>query len=197
MANTSATGGYLTPTSTTPLEDSELDSVFQGAIAGVSGLAGQYVRPRWQTVVPKQPEPNVNWCAFGVTAQDKKDHAAIEHDSAGSGQDIMRRHEDITVLCTFYGPNCKRYAMTLLDGMYVPQNIEVLKGNGISFVEAGDVRMVPELVNEQWVKRADIRLRFRRMVSRTYAVLNILSAEITTAASGDGPSGNINVEQIL
>lgn len=197
MANTSATGGYLTPTSTTPLEDSDLDAVFQEALAGVSGIAGQYVRPRWQEVVPKQPEPGVNWCAFGVMSQDKDDYAAITHDSTGSGQDVMRRHEDITVLATFYGPNCKRYAMTLLDGLYIPQNIEALKGYGISFVEAGDVRMVPELVNQQWIRRADIRMRFRRQVTRTYAVLNILSAEITTVAADGGLSGTTTVEQII
>ena len=39
MANSSATGGYLAPLAISPpLEDAELEALFQGFIAGVSGL---------------------------------------------------------------------------------------------------------------------------------------------------------------
>lgn len=48
MANNSATGGYLLPLQASPpLEDAELEAVFQGYIAGVSGLPSNLVRTRW------------------------------------------------------------------------------------------------------------------------------------------------------
>ncbi|MFT2520511.1 hypothetical protein ACMWQB_30330, partial [Escherichia coli] len=64
--NTSATGGYLVPAvASPPLDDDDLDNLLHDMIAGISGLPRAMVRPRWQPTVPKQPEPGVNWCAFG------------------------------------------------------------------------------------------------------------------------------------
>ena len=197
MANTSATGGYLLPDGAllSPDEDDALDAVFQKAIAGITGLAGAMVRPRWQQVVPKQPEPNINWCAFGVIAQIVQDGPYIEHDAAIEGTDTLRRHEDISVLATFYGPSCKRMAMLLRDGLHMPQNIEAMKLGGVTFVDAGIIRAMPEFVNQQWIKRADIPLRFRRQVSRTYQVLNILSADVTFVSDDIGVIGTIHVTE--
>lgn len=61
--------------------------------------------------------------------------------------------------------------------MYVPQNSEALKVRDMAFVEAGELIAAPELINQQWVRRYDLRIRLRRKINRTYQVLNILSAE--------------------
>lgn len=203
MANDSSTGGYLAPVDAQPPpEDAALDAIFQQLVAGVTGLPGSMVRPRWQPVIPRQPEPNINWCALGISDQTMDAGPAIIHQSqfeqpivtgdgssvvtddnstVGSvnvnGQDVMQRHEDIDVLCSFYGPSAKGYAHLLVDGMYVPQNNEQIKALGISFIGTGDIRTAPDFVNEQWIRRYDVTLQFRRMVSRTYAVLNLLSAQ--------------------
>ena len=47
----------------------------------------------------------------------------------------------------------------------------------MAFVEAGELIAAPELVNQQWVRRYDLRIRMRRKITRTYQVLNILSAD--------------------
>lgn len=178
MANNSSTGGYLAPAvASPPLEDAALNAVFQQAVSGITGITGDLIRPRWQPGNPRQPEPDTDWCAIGVTATRRDDGPAIIHDGTGDGSDAYIRHEDIDVLATFYGPNCQRNAATLQDGLQIPQNLEALFIQGFSFVEARDARRAPEFFNQQWINRFDVTIRFRRRIDRTYAVLNILSAD--------------------
>lgn len=177
MANTSATGGYLTPAGTPTPSDEALEDILQPVVAGVTGLLGKYVRPRWQPGNPKQPEPNVDWCAIGVMQTKPDANPAIVHDSTGDGSDQYQRHQDVILLATFYGPNAQGNGQLLSDGMYVPQNSEALNALNMAFVEAGDLIAAPELINQQWVRRYDLRIRLRRKIERTYPVLNILSAE--------------------
>lgn len=177
MGNDSTTPGYLQPaTQSPPLEDAELDAVFQQMIVGLTGLPGSLVRPRWQSTVPKQPEPNVNWCAIGVTFSDPDANPAMLHDPAGEGSDTLLRHEILTVLASFYGPNASAYAAQARDGIYVSQNNAMLSTFSMGLVRAGTKRPVPELINQQWVRRFDFDMTIRRQIVRTYNVRNILSA---------------------
>ena len=177
MANTSASGGYLTPAGTPTPADEALEDILQPMVVGITGLPGKMVRPRWQSGNPKQPEPNVDWCAFGVMHTKQDANPAIEHDGTGDGADQYQRHQDVTLLATFYGPNAQAYGQLLSDGMYVPQNSEALKALNMVFVEAGDLIAAPDLLNQQWVRRYDLRIRLRRKIECTYPVLNILSAD--------------------
>ncbi len=175
--NDSSTGGYLAPAVTAPpAEDDALDNLLQELVAGVTGLSGDLVRPRWQPTVPKQPEPSVNWCAFGIPEQENDAGPAIQHDPAGDGHDEYQRHQDIRLLCTFYGPAAKGYAQRLADGLTIPQNREQLGLNDMAFVSAGEIRAAPDYVNQQWVRRYDLAVTLRRKITRTYPVLNLLSA---------------------
>lgn len=178
MANTSATGGYLAPSNPSPPEDDSLDDIFQAAIVGTTGMDGAYVRPRWQPNTPKQPDPSVDWCAFGVNRRAVQDFPSIQHFGTGQGRDELSRHEDIELLATFYGPNAQKFAMLLRDGLYVPQNIEILKSQGVSFVDCGDLTTIPEIFNLNWIKRFDLKATFRRKVTRVYPVLNIAAADV-------------------
>lgn len=177
MANTSASGGYLTPAGTPTPADEALEDILQPMVVGITGLPGKMVRPRWQPGNPKQPEPNVDWCAIGVMHTKQDANPAIEHDGTGDGADQYQRHQDVILLATFYGPNAQAYGQLLSDGMYVPQNGEALRALNMAFVDAGDLIAAPDLINQQWVRRYDLRIRLRRKIERTYPVLNILSAE--------------------
>lgn len=184
MANDSSTGGYVGPVAESPpLEDSALDALFQGAVSAVSGISGEYVRPRWQPVMPKQPEPGTDWAAIGITEVSSDDGPVLQHVGSNVGQvgevgrDDYIRHESITLLCTFYGPNGQRNATRARDGVHIPQNLDTLKANGVGFIESGPVRSVPELYNQQWIRRYDLELFFRRKVYRAYPILNILTAD--------------------
>ncbi|MFL9943733.1 phage neck terminator protein [Paraburkholderia graminis] len=178
--NDSGTGGYLSPAvASPPLEDDALTAIFQQMIVGITALPGNMVRPRWQPNPPKQPEPTVNWCALGVSVQTPDDGPAIVHNGTGNGSDTYIRHEQIDVLASFYGPNAMQNAQLLSDGLAIPQNLEQLKASDMNSVDTGQIRAAPDLINEQWVRRFDIQLTFRRKITRTYAVLNILTAQGT------------------
>lgn len=176
----SSTGGYLSPAvASPPLEDDALTAIFQQMIVGITGLPGNMVRPRWQPNPPKQPEPTVNWCALGIAVQTPDDGPAIVHNGAGNGSDTYIRHEQIDVLASFYGPNAMQNAQLLSDGLAIPQNLEQLKAQDMNSVDTGKIIPAPDLLNEQWIRRYDLTLTFRRKITRTYAVLNLLSAQGT------------------
>lgn len=179
MATDSSTGGYLTPVGAQPLDDAALDAVLQQYVVGVTGMAGTMVRPRWQPTVPKQPPVDANWCAVGVQDTDRDAVASIQHDPVGDGSDTLRRNEVLTVMASFYGPGAKGLATLFADGIQIAQNQEAIAAQGLQFMDSEQILAAPELVNEQWIRRYDLSFRLRRQVVRTYAVLNVESAQIT------------------
>ncbi|ERJ35935.1 putative bacteriophage protein [Burkholderia sp. AU4i] len=193
--NDSSTGGYLAPAvDTPPDEDDALDDLVHDLVAGVTALPPDLVRPRWQPVVAKQPEPGVNWCAFGIQTQTPDASPAIVHNGANEGSDTYIRHQDLEVLCTFYGPAAKGYAQRLADGLALPQNREQLQLLDMAFVNVSEIRAAPDLVNQQWVRRYDMTVKLRRKVSRTYAVLNLKSVQASTTTDASPPvTSTINV----
>ncbi|RRA01908.1 phage neck terminator protein [Burkholderia cepacia] len=193
--NDSSTGGYLAPAvDTPPDEDDALDDLVHDLVAGITALAPDLVRPRWQPTVPKQPEPSVNWCAFGIQTQTPDASPAIVHNGANEGSDTYIRHQDLDVLCTFYGQQAKGYAQRLADGLSLPQNREQLQLLDMAFVGVSEIRAAPDLVNQQWVRRYDMSVKLRRKVTRTYAVLNLKSVQASTTTDASPPvTSTINV----
>nr|WP_244140917.1 hypothetical protein [Burkholderia vietnamiensis] len=191
--NDSSTGGYLAPSvDAPPAEDDALDDLVHDLIVGITALSPDLVRPRWQPTVPKQPEPSVDWCAFGVAEQTSDASPAIQHD--GARQDMYIRHQDINVLCTFYGPRAKGYAQRLADGLSIPQNREQLQLRDMAFVGVSEIRAAPDLVNQQWVRRYDITVKLRRKITRTYAVLTLLQPDgMFTVQGAQNISGPITL----
>ncbi|AYQ38332.1 MULTISPECIES: LIC_12616 family protein [Burkholderia cepacia complex] len=193
--NDSSTGGYLAPAvDTPPDEDDALDDLVHDLVAGVTALSPDLVRPRWQPIVAKQLEPSVNWCAFGIQTQTPDASPAIVHNGANEGSDTYIRHQDLEVLCTFYGPASKGYAQRLADGLALPQNREQLQLLDMAFVNVSEIRAAPDLVNQQWVRRYDMTVKLRRKVTRTYAVLNLKSVQASTTTDASPPvTSTINV----
>jgi hypothetical protein len=177
MGNTSATGGVLSSVPPFPLDDDALDDVFALLITTITGLDGSLVRPRWQPQVPTRPEPSVNWCAIGVIHSTPDDGPYITYDPA-TDSGPYSRSETLDVLASFYGPLSKTYAAMLRDGVAVPQNTESLLQYSIRYVACGAIRNLPEFVNQQWNRRQDIGITFRRKIDRTYAIKNIVSADV-------------------
>ena len=189
--NDSSTGGYLQPTGTPPAEDAALDAIFQQMIVGLTGLPGNMVRPRWQSTVPKQPEPTVNWCAVGVMDTEPDANPYEQQNADGSYSFI--RHEVLPVLCGFYGPAAMSYAAQARDGIYVSQNNAMLDQHEMGLVEASRITPAPALINQQWVRRFDLTIRIRRRVVRTYPILTVLSAQ--ASVDSDPRTESIIVDQ--
>lgn len=195
--NTSATGGYLVP-EIAPLEGDGLHDVLQGAISGISGIPGRFIRPRWQPNPPTQPAKTQNWAAFGIERITKYDYPVIIHDGAGdgaSGRDILRRQELLAVLISFFGPNAWNKAQQMRDGLYIPQNLEALAAQDIKLYEAGDPIALPALVNSDFIMRVDLEVTFIRVVQTAYAIRNILSSDFIISSDVEiSTGGSLTVE---
>lgn len=176
--NTSATGGYLTPSSTLPPNDDALEDILTELVAGVTGLDRNLVRPRFQTKPPKLPSVSTDWAAVGISDNDADFDAVVTHDGTGNGETTLSRNERFEVMVSFYGPNAEGYAKLFRDGLEIPQNREEINKYSINFVSVGTLRNVPEQVNNVWYKRRDLPVYFNRGETRTYAIENIAIADI-------------------
>lgn len=175
--NTSATGGYLFPAAPA-LEDDGLEDFLHDVIVGITSLSSDMVRPRWQPEPPDIPDETAYWCAFGVLRQESDFNPYIRHAPGGNGNDQLERHENLEVLCSFYGPTtmARLYAEYWRDGLQIPQNNEQLQIAKWGLISTGDIIPAPTLVKDRWMYRSDITVRFRRLITNTYPILNLLSA---------------------
>ena len=191
--NTSATGGYLAPTTATP-EDAALAAVVQALVAGVTGLDPDTgVVIRWQPVPAQQPPRSTNWASVGITHREPDANPAVLHSSAGDGSSTLYRHERLSILCSFYGPGGCGNAAALRDGLYIAQNRDALAANNMGLIHAGEIVTLPDLVNGQTLGRWDISITLRREIIRTYAVENLLSAAGTVTI--DSNSGTWTAQE--
>ena len=190
MANTSATGGYLSPLTPSPAYDQPLDVQLQRVVVGITGLAGNLVRPRWQETPPQQPARNVNWCAIGIVRIGAAYGHHISHFPDGEGYDEAEAYEDLELLASFYGPGCAGVAALLRDGLRIPQNREEMRANGMALTADDTITLLGEAVGPEYRRRADLPLALTRVVSRSYPILNLLEAQgsIASQAATEPPS---------
>ena len=88
--------------------------------------------------------------------------------------------ESIQVLFCFYGPGGSGMATRFRDGMFVDQNADTLRRiSGLSLVSADDIRNLPELINNQWVRRYDLAVTLSRKNTRTYNVKSVVDPNVT------------------
>ena len=194
----STTGGPILPDpgGPAPLEGQALNHFLQGWFVGVSGVAPQFVRPRWQPEPDNIPDAGNYWAAFGVTRRPNDDYVSIVHmpqADNGEGADIMIRNETLAILVSFYdlGVNGQAdfFASQFKDGLQIPQNRELLDRNGYAFVEASEPVVVPTLFKERWLYRVDVAVTMRRQIQRQYAIRNLVIATgtIVTDTGYDAP----------
>lgn len=175
MPTDSSTGGYIAPAGTPPLEDDALDDFMQALVVGITGLPGASVRPRFQQEPPNIPAAGTDWAAIGITHRRADTFAVEQHDSTGQGTDTLIRHEELDLLCSFYGPAAQSNGARLRDGISIAQNREALQLAGMGLISVGDLTKAPEMIKNRWLNRADLMVAIRREVRRSYPVLNLLS----------------------
>ena len=173
MSNTSATGGYLTETSS-PLSITALEDLWHDMIAGITGLDNTLVRPSRQLDPAQQPAPDVDWCAFDIMRVSSDLWPDVAHVSAGQGSDMVVDHDRYEVGAVFYGPRSDTLAGLLRRGLCVWQNRSALRAVGIALQSVGDPVTVPELDSLVWRQRVDLSVRFIVESCGSYAVLNLL-----------------------
>lgn len=169
MSNTSATGGYLSPDGEALPSDDGLEDILQNHVVNLTGLNPNLVRPRWQPETPKLPEPTITWASIGVVSSEDPDSPYFDDD----GNSV--NHETFDVLASFYGPHAEAKAKTFKSGLAIPQNNNQLKPFGITFVRSQPIRNVPELINQQWLRRYDFQFTLRRKKLTHYPILDLLT----------------------
>ena len=175
MTNTSATGGYLTPTNIA-LDDSALDDFIHDVLAGITGISNELVKPGFQIDAPPRPSININWCGFSILNRRTENMPWF---TQGDESGVLSTNELFDVQASFYGPNCRGFASTLRDGLQIAQNLEQIRIAGMAVTGSGDVLYSPELVNDKWFERADITINFNRNLSRSYDILSLRGVEGT------------------
>lgn len=192
MPNTSATGGYLTDTST-QLTQTELEDFLHDFLVGLSGIENTLVRPEWQVYpgvypgqnyhVPEMPDVTVDWLAFGIRNREGKFSPSQYMDK----NDVfhMERIEWMELFCIFYGPNSQEIAALTRDNLFVTQNNEVLTRNKMSFVRVDQIVDASMYINDRWYRRADLAITLGRLIKRTYSVLPFATANGTVTAEAE------------
>lgn len=159
---------YVLPDSlTTPVYGEPLEDVFQGVLAGITGLPPALCRPRWQPEPPNLPAFHLDWAAFGITGEEKDTFTHQVQLDALRTQ--LSRDELLTVLFSFYGPKCQQLCAIFTDGITIAANREALVAVDINLVAMKDSRQLPALMKEKWMKRYDVAGVFRRRVKRIYS----------------------------
>jgi hypothetical protein len=162
---------------TPPVSGSRLDDIFQQIVAGIVGLDGPMVRPRFQAEPPDLPEFGSDWVAVGVMARRPIGFVgAVKHDPRGEGRSWLQRHEYLDVLASFYGPEADGYAERLHDGFMIAQNREVLYLNQMGFIEVLQALRVPEYIKNRWTERYDVRFTVSRIRVVPYPIRSFASA---------------------
>lgn len=177
MANDSSTGGYLLPTGTAPLDDQALDRFFHDVFMSITGLAATLVRPRWEMEPGNMPPWGTNWIAQGVVEL-KEDGVAWQWFNPVTQAFMLCRNETLVNRVSFYGPGAGATQSLLRDGLSLDQNRTAMNAQGINLVRTGDPRNASMQINAQWQKRLDVDITFRRLISRNYPVLSLLSGEV-------------------
>lgn len=182
-----------------PVEDAAFDAILQALIAPIVSLPATMVRPRWQLIPTTVPEATVNWMAIGATDTDpEKGNVVTLHSATGGPVDGMSTTYErniVTVLCSFYGPNAKGNAERLRSGLMVAQNREPLYFNHMALVEKpGPTRLVPDIINNQTVRRADVTFLLQRTMTNTWPIDNLIEVQ-GAIYSDDGAVEPFDVSQ--
>ena len=182
MVNTSASGGPLQPAPPPILEGAELEDFFHDLITSLTLLDPTLVRPAWQPEPPNIPQSATVWIAFHL--EDKESDAfpwTGPIDDAGLTIGLQR-HEEFDVIVSVYGTGAgsqaKAVAKLLRDNLAISQNREPLSAQGMAVIAVDAPQPAPILVKTLWLYRVNMPIRIRRIITRTYPVESLLSAQV-------------------
>lgn len=170
--NTSATGGFLNPAAAIP-DGQTLGDVIQASIVGITAMATDMVRPRWQLIPPNEPDFSVDWCTYGIINRESDSFPVVWHTARQTS--VVIKNQTLDLMISFYGPNADENADILRDGLMVAQNREQLKANDLYVYSVGNTLTVPDLILNQWQYRCDLQMSLRRATARSFSVLDIAS----------------------
>ncbi|MDV0592625.1 hypothetical protein RZP54_27190 [Raoultella ornithinolytica] len=141
----------------------------------MTGLDKNVVYPRWTDPQIQIPKNGTTWCAFGITGIQEDFNPAYRQGEESAEQ---WSHETVSLILCFYGPQGLATATRFRDGLLVAQNNEELNRSGLTFMQQGRILNLPELINNQWVRRYDISVDLRRKITRQYGIQSLVDAPV-------------------
>ncbi|MCC3717975.1 hypothetical protein LLP99_16995 [Rouxiella badensis] len=174
--NTSGQAGWVQPVEVVGDYDQSLDNLLSRWVRYVTGLGDGMVRARWQQDQPALPPVTTNWCAFGVMDITADSGPAMINQTDSTAESW--RHELIDALISFYGPSGQQYASRFRDGIAINQNNATLNEFNLTLADCDSIRSAPELLNNQWVRRYDLRVQMRRKVVSTWNIQSLVEAPV-------------------
>lgn len=192
----SSTGGYIVPAPVNPpVHGDPLADFLQAVVAGITGLPGPLVRPRFQPEPPEPPPVTTDWAAIGILRKLSEGFAVVTHDGALTGSDTTQRYEKLELMVSFYGPNADEFEGRFRDGLCVSQNLEVLGLARMAHVDLGVANRLPALFRERWREHVDVLWTVARVVQRVYPILNLSSASGVLQVADPLRTETLNVNQ--
>ncbi|MXF49430.1 hypothetical protein GR294_23330 [Raoultella sp. Lac2] len=180
MSNDSTEPGYLTPVGDAPDYDKDLEKQLSRWVRGVTGMPVNMVLPRFTDPQPKIPVNGETWCGFNFATLSRPGMPA--NTQVSDEQSEQWSWENIQALFCFYGPGGSAMATRFRDGMFIEQNSDTFRRiSGLSLVDAGEIRNLPELINNQWVRRYDLTVTLSRKNTRTYNVKSVVAESVIDA----------------
>ena len=172
----SSIAGYLTPNNL-PITDDALDHFFHDLFCNVLNLDPTLCRPRWQVEPTNMPNNSTTWIAQGIE-EFPTDVNQSQTFINGTGM-VVNAYQELDNLISIYGPMMQLFELKLRMGLALDQNREYMNSQGIVLVKVHKARNVSLLINQQWQKKIDLKITFRRQLSIIYDVLNILEAPVS------------------
>lgn len=177
MSNDSTEPGYLVPVGVSPDYDQDLERKISQWVRGVTGLDVKMVLPRWTDPQQTIPKNGNTWCAFGIRSFPSSRLPARVQISEDESEQWS--WENIEVILCFYGPNGASVASLFRAGIQIDQNNDTLRAaTGLSLTDYGQIYNLPELINNQWVRRYDITVTLSRKNVRTYNVKSVITPNV-------------------
>jgi hypothetical protein len=179
--------GFLGPSPTETSTQFDFENFMQYCVAGITGLPGPLVRPRWQPNPPPTPDISVDWAACGITRSQASFSPYFQHHAESEpGYDRFSRSERVTYRVSFYGPHAGDYAEMLRDGLFIDQNRAVWRANSLGLVEAERIEHTADLFRQQFRDRYDLEIILNRQARRIYNVRTLLRAKGTITGNDFG-----------
>lgn len=178
MPDTTALG-YMIP-SQVPVADRPLEDIMQAAIRGITGLAGQWVRPQTPEIISNRPEVTQDWISFRITPREFDFDPHINHQPAAleTGASEVSRDEVMETALSFYGPAAHQYLNRWVNGLNIDQNRWSLMDAGIKLQSHGQPVTLPALVKEHWQRRIDLTSIFVRRSKVIYPIRTVTGGEL-------------------
>ncbi len=182
----STSSGFLRSTGNPPLNDDQLQDLLQTWFVGLVGIDPSLVRPRWQANPPDRPPAEINWLAFGIADRPGDWDGHVSHVAATTTSpagDLLYANEELVIECSAYGPGSDAIRSAIWTGTKISQNLDLLRANGMGFIEVGQPRSFGERIKQIIIRRVDFRVRLRRAVGLLYSVQDLDSASASLILS--------------